>query len=67
MFGIVYAMVAEHHHIMDAIKELNVQADAHGVRSGWFNWPANFDPVWLVNCDGYTPKENKDDNTPMAT
>ena len=32
---------------------LNIQADPHGVRSGWFIWPINFDPIWLLNCDGF--------------
>lgn len=39
----------------NAARELNIRADSHGVRSGWFYWPANFDPVWLLNCDGFTP------------
>jgi hypothetical protein len=45
--------------ISEAAKELNIQAHSHGVKSGWFNWPWNFDPAWLQNCDGYeeeTPK-----------
>jgi hypothetical protein len=37
---------------------LNIKAVAHGVRMGWFMWPVNFDPTWLVNCDGFTEKEN---------
>lgn len=36
-----------------AAKELNIKANAYGVRSGWFNWPFNFDPAWLENCDGF--------------
>lgn len=28
----------------------------HGIKNGWFDWPANFDPVWLVSCDGFAPK-----------
>lgn len=35
---------------------LNIKANEHGVRSGWFNYPFNFDPVWLENCDGFTQK-----------
>lgn len=34
----------------------NIQADAHGIRSGWFLWPTNFDPVWLENCDAFELK-----------
>ena len=29
-----------------------VMGEAHGVTSGWFNWPIDFDPVWLTRCDG---------------
>jgi hypothetical protein len=34
---------------------LNIQGNAHGIAHGWFAWPLNFDPVWLENCDGFTP------------
>lgn len=34
-------------------KKLNIRAVEHGVRSGWFLWPVDFDPVWLTNCDGF--------------
>ena len=37
--------------------ELNIKANPHGVKSGWFIWPIDFDPVWLENCDGFTKKE----------
>lgn len=29
---------------------------AHGIKSGWFMWPFNFDPVWLESCDSHKPK-----------
>lgn len=35
-----------------------VQGDAHGVKNGWFIYPYNFDPIWLIECNGYTPKPN---------
>lgn len=41
---------------MTNISKLHIQAEQHGVVSGWFFWPVNFDPVWLINCDGFTPK-----------
>ena len=41
-------------------KQLNIKANAHGVRRGWFAWPVNFDPIWLENCDGYVPKPEKE-------
>ena len=43
----------------EAAAELHVIGNAHGIRSGWFMWPANFDPVWLENCDGFTAKETE--------
>lgn len=33
-----------------------VVGDKHGIRNGWFRWPVNFDPVWLVSCDGFSDK-----------
>lgn len=44
----------------DAAKKLNVSANPHGVRRGWFLWPANFDPVWLLTCDGFTSKAERE-------
>ena len=31
--------------------------DEHGIKNGWFNFPWNFDPIWLENCDGYEEKK----------
>lgn len=39
--------------------KLNIKAEPHGVKSGWFMWPVDFDPVWLRNCDGFILKEKK--------
>jgi len=36
---------------------LKIQANEHGIKSGWFNWPYNFDPIWLENCEGFEEKE----------
>lgn len=30
-----------------------VEGNDYGIRSGWFLWPYNFDPVWLESCDGF--------------
>ena len=35
---------------------LNIKGSEHGIKSGWFNWPVNFDPVWLESCDGFKNK-----------
>lgn len=54
MFDAIVAMISQTHSI--AAQELEIQANAHGVRSGWFMWPANFDPCWLENCNGFEQK-----------
>jgi len=38
--------------VQNAIR-LNIQADEYSFEKGWFNWPANYDPTWLRNCDGF--------------
>lgn len=35
---------------------LRVEGDEFGIRKGWFQWPYNFDPVWLANCNGFIAK-----------
>ena len=39
-----------------------VKGNEHGIRNGWFIWPLNFDPVWLVSCDGFS--DDTADNLP---
>ena len=39
--------------------ELNIKANPHGIKKGWFNFPLNFDPVWLENCDGFQKIEGR--------
>lgn len=34
-----------------------IVGDEHGIKKGWFNWPFNYDPVWLENCDKFEKKE----------
>ena len=40
---------------------LGVTANHHGIANGWFNWPDNFDPIWLRTCDGHTPEKPKEE------
>jgi hypothetical protein len=40
----------------------HVSGHEHGIRSGWFRWPLNFDPTWLLTCDGFSDKP--EDNMP---
>ena len=39
---------------------LNIKGHPHGIRNGWFMWPVNFDPGWLLNCDGFEAKQIAD-------
>lgn len=39
--------------------KLKVKGNPHGIKMGWFNWPVNFDPVWLLECDGFEAKEEE--------
>ncbi len=36
---------------------LKIKGSEYGIKSGWFNHPLNFDPVWLEECDGFEVKE----------
>ena len=56
VFSGIVAMFSNPKGIIEAALKLNIQANPHGICSGWFNWPANFDPVWLENCDGFEEK-----------
>ncbi len=29
-----------------------------GIKGGWFHHPINFDPTWLLECDGFERKES---------
>jgi hypothetical protein len=42
---------------------LHVKGNPYGIKHGWFNWPMNFDPVWLESCDGFEKKEVINDAT----
>lgn len=33
-----------------------VKGNEMGIRNGWFYWPYNFDPTWLVECNGFEEK-----------
>ncbi len=41
-------------------KNITVVGHPHGIRSGWFNWPYNFDPTWLEECSGFEAREQKE-------
>lgn len=33
---------------------MGIRGNRHGIKSGWFAWPLDFDPVWLESCYGFT-------------
>jgi hypothetical protein len=39
----------------------HVKGHAHGIKMGWFSYPWNFDPTWLLECDGYEKRESPND------
>ncbi len=43
-------------HSQCAAANAKVEASKFGVERGWFHWPLNFDPKWLVACDSFQPK-----------
>ena len=40
------------------VEGITVKGNEHGIKSGWFNHPWNFDPTWLESCDGFEVKED---------
>jgi len=38
--------------------EITVKGNPHGIKSGWFMHPINFDPVWLEECNGFEAKQS---------
>ena len=41
---------------------LGIKGNPHGIKRGWFNWPYNFDPTWLENCNGFKQKGESNEN-----
>lgn len=39
------------------IPGIHVKGVAHGIVHGWFNWPMDYDPIWLEACDGFEARE----------
>lgn len=33
--------------------DLGIRGHDVGIRGGWFVWPYNFDPTWLLSCSGF--------------
>ncbi len=45
------------------LKRLNVMGDKTGITNGWFAWPLNFDPTWLLTCDGFEMRGGEEHET----
>jgi hypothetical protein len=41
---------------------IHITGYQHGIDNSLFNWPFNFDPIWLTSCDGFKQKESKNDS-----
>jgi hypothetical protein len=39
-------------------EEVAISLNPHGVKSGWANWPLDFDPVWIDKCLIFKNKED---------
>ncbi len=37
--------------------KLDIKAEITGITGGWFEWPVDFDPAWLISCNGFEPNE----------
>jgi hypothetical protein len=38
-------------------KAMGFVGHPHGIAMGWFQFPLNFDPIWLLKCDGYQERK----------
>ena len=56
----ILASVGRAKPMIASTKELNIRGTPTGIKRGWFNFPWDFDPTWLENCDGYEIKEDSD-------
>ncbi len=50
---------------MVGAEKLGIKGLRQGIEGGWFTWPVNFDPTWLISCNGFMQKGIKNaDNKP---
>jgi len=41
----------------------NVIGSDHAIQRGWFIWPFDFDPLWLISCTGFEKAPEKQTTT----
>ena len=47
-------------HTQCANPDSEMTGNGHGIKSGWFLYPLNFDPVWKTkDCDNYQSENEK--------
>lgn len=61
----IFASVKRAEPMLATSKELNIKAKQRGIDMGWFNFPWNYDPVWLDNCDGFTTRRKDGKEAPF--
>lgn len=64
--GAIKWIVAQGFYVNQRCELFNVTADPLGIRRGWFMWPINYDPVWLLTCDAFERKEVEPDDKDKA-
>lgn len=42
------------------VLNVKVVADFTAIERGWFLYPVNFDPAWLVSCNGFNQRKEKE-------
>lgn len=40
-------------------KKFGIKGHPQGIKRGWFLWPVNFDPTWLMSCNGFKQIKEK--------
>ncbi len=50
------AIPGDSHSKCAAPRSASVEGHSVGIEGGWFYWPFNYDPKWLVSCDSFEPK-----------
>ena len=38
------------------VDSMDIKLNDHGYKNGWANWPFNYDPIWLDNCNKFESK-----------
>lgn len=57
----IFASVGRMPPVQAKSSRIKVKGNSHGISSGWFNHPFNFDPVWLEECTGFKKKKENEE------